>query len=42
MMQLIGLGEAFFDDDTEQEPGQETAEEGVNIPDDVNPDEPEA
>mgnify|MGYP000871687594 CR=1 FL=1 len=31
MSQHFGLGEAFFDDDTERAPGEETAEEGVNI-----------
>ncbi|MFN0072035.1 MAG: hypothetical protein ACKVVP_11170 [Chloroflexota bacterium] len=41
MTQRIGLGEAFLDDDNEREVGQETAEEGVDIPDDVDPDAPE-
>lgn len=42
MTHLLGLGETFFDDDNERELGQETAEEGVGIPDDVEPEAPEA
>jgi len=44
MTQAFGLAEAYFDeaDDDAKMNGEETAEEGVGIPDDVDPDMPDA
>ena len=44
MTELLGLIEAYYDeaDDDQKLNGEETAEEGVDIPDDVEPDMPPA
>jgi hypothetical protein len=45
MTELFGLIEMYFDeadDDEQRMNGEETAEEGVDIPDDVEPDMPGA